>query len=94
MGNIWDEFGQFGGSIIDTAGDLVSGWGDNVTAQAAANMANVETARARTELAKAAFVREQARKDKMQETVNTVVYSALVFAGLALVFYFLRTFKK
>lgn len=92
--NIWDEFGQLGGNIVDTAGDLIGGWGDNVTAQAAANMANVETARARTELAKAAFVREQARKDKMQEAVTTVVYSALVFAGLALVFYFLKQFKK
>lgn len=92
--NIWDEFGQFGANIVDTAGDLVGGWGDNVSAQAAANMANVEAAKARTELAKAAFVREQARKDKMQEVVNTVVYTSLIFAGIALIFYFLRQYRK
>ena len=94
MGDIWDEFGQLGFNIVDTAGDLVGNWGDSLQTRNAAQLANIQTAQAKVELAKAAFSREQARKDKMQETVNTVVYSALVFAGLAMLFYFLKTFKK
>ena len=94
MNDIWDEFGQLGFNIVDTAGDLVSNWGNTLEARNAAQIANINTAQAKVELAKAAFTREQARKDKMQETVNTVVYSALVFAGLAMLFYFLKNFKK
>lgn len=94
MGNILDEFGQLGFNIVDTAGDLIGNWGDSLQNRTAAQQQNIMTAQAKIELAKASFAREQARKDKMQETVNTVVYSALVFAGLAMMFYFLKTFKK
>lgn len=91
--NIWEEFSQLGFNVIDTAGDLVGGWGDAVTNANAAQAANINASAARIELAKAAFVKDQARKDEMQKVVNNVVYTALTFAGLALLFYFLKNYK-
>jgi len=92
--SFWDQIGGFGSDILDTAGDLVTNWGDSYENKNLAIQQNIQTAQAKVELAKAAFFREQARRDEMQKTIQAVVYSALFMGGLYLLFTMLKGMKK
>ena len=91
--NFLDQLGTFGGTIIDSAGGIISGWGDSVEATGAAGLANVEAARVRTELAKQAFVRSESRKDKMQAVATNVTYTALALLSIYVILTLVNKYK-
>lgn len=92
--NIWDQLGSLGSGIIDTGTDVVVGLGDNFTNSVNYNAANVDRMKIQNGLAVANFENEQARKNKREDMIQTVIYSLLFIMVLVVLFNMAKPFLK
>ena len=77
-----EQLGVVGGNIIETAGDLAKGVGDNFTTDAALNKATVDRINVNNAIAVQKAANDIEAKKRMQQTLTYAVYVLLAIGAL------------